>query len=253
MDWINWVVVGIAGFLGGMLNSVAGGGSFITLPALIFVGVPPVAANATGTAALLPGYIASAWRFRHDIEFPAKLSFKVIAFIAILGGCIGAVILMLTNDKLFSTLIPWLILFATIAFIIGPLLLKRKTKESKSSHLRVSTAAAILLGVCIYGGYFNGGLGIILLATFGLMGQTNLHGMNGLKNVISALLTIVAVIVYAIAGTISGEYLLLSGAMAIIGGYIGATFAYRIPQKALRGFIVFIGCLMSIIFFLGKV
>jgi uncharacterized membrane protein YfcA len=167
MDWINWVVVGFSGFFGGMLNSVAGGGSFITLPALIFVGVPPVAANATGTAALLPGYIASAWRFRKDIEFPANLSFKLIAFIAILGGCIGAIILMLTSDKLFSTLIPWLILFATIAFIIGPSLLKRKEKESKYSHLRVSTAVTILLGVCIYGGYFNGGLGIILLATLG--------------------------------------------------------------------------------------
>jgi len=253
MDWINWVVVGMAGFLGGMLNSVAGGGSFITLPALIFVGVPPVAANATGTAALLPGYIASAWRFRHDIEFPANLSFKVIALISILGGIIGAVVLMLTSDRLFSTLIPWLILFATVAFIVGPSLLKRKTKESGSSHLRFTTAAIILLGVCIYGGYFNGGLGIILLATFGLMGQTNLHGMNGLKNVISALLTIVAVVVYAIGGTISVEYLFVSGAMAILGGYIGATFAYRIPQKILRRFIVFIGCLMSISFFLGKV
>ncbi len=253
MDGIDWVVVGFAGFFGGMLNSVAGGGSFITLPALIFVGVPPVAANATGTAALLPGYIASAWRFRNDIEFPANLSFKLIAFIAILGGCIGAVILMLTSNKLFSTLIPWLIILATIALIIGPLFLKRKDKEAEYPHLGAPIIVVILLAVCIYGGYFNGGLGIILLATFALMGQTNIHGMNGLKNIISALLTVVAVIVYAIGSAISGEYLLFVGAMAILGGYVGAAFAYRISQKALRVFIVFVGCLTSIGFFLGKV
>lgn len=249
----------MAGFLGGMLNAVAGGGSFITLPALIFVGVPPVSANATGTAALLPGYIASAWRFRRDIEFPENLNLTVIALIAISGGCLGAAILMITSEQLFSALIPWLILLATAAFIIGPWLLQKKKaavekseSHRESSKLRVATTCLGLLAVCIYGGYFNGGLGIILLAALGLMGQTNLHGMNGLKNVISALLTAVAVAVYAAGGTIVAGHLLLLGFMAILGGYVGAAFAYRISQGVLRGFIVFIGCLMSIGFFYAE-
>lgn len=128
---MDWVIIGIAGFLGGMLNAVAGGGSFITLPALIFVGVTPVSANATGTAALLPGYLASAWRFRRDVEFPANLKFRHIAFIAVSGGCLGAAILLMTSEQLFSTQIPWLILLATAAFIVGPWLLEKKFFNKK--------------------------------------------------------------------------------------------------------------------------
>lgn len=108
----------------------------------------------------------------------------------------------------------------------------------------------ILSLVCIYGGYFNGGLGIILLATFGLLGQTQLHGMNGLKNLLSALLTTIAVVIYALGNLIDGQYLLLLAIMAIIGGYLGAALAYRIPQSLLRGFIVLVGFAMSVGFFM---
>ncbi len=128
---LDWIVICTAGFLGGMLNAVAGGGSFFTLPALIFVGIPPIMANTTGTAALLPGYLASAWRFRHDIVYPASLNFTYITLIAILGGAVGAIILLLTDERIFSELIPWLILFATIAFIVGPWFLQKKNTVNK--------------------------------------------------------------------------------------------------------------------------
>ena len=253
---MDWIILGLAGFLGGFLNAIAGGGSFITLPALIFVGVSPVSANATGTAALLPGYIASAWRFRKDVELPANLSFTKITLIAIVGGGLGAVTLLKSSDTLFSSLIPWLILFATIAFIVGPRLLPKKESQThddgillKPTSRQVITSSLIILGVCIYGGYFNGGLGIIILAALGLMGQTNLHGMNGLKNVLSAILTIVAVFVYAAGDTISLKYLLVVGICAVVGGYAGASIAYKISQKYLRYFIVFIGFLMAAAFF----
>ena len=254
---MDWIILGIAGFLGGMLNAIAGGGSFITLPALIFVGVPPVAANATGTAALLPGYIASAWRFRKDVELPANLSFIKITLIAIVGGCLGAITLLMSSETLFSSLIPWLILFATIAFIVGPRLVQKKTSQRhdlsaslKPTRRQVFISSLIILCVCIYGGYFNGGLGIILLAALGLMGQTNLHGMNGLKNVLSAILTAVAVCVYAAGDTLSFKYLFVVGIFAIIGGYTGAVIAYQVSQKYLRYFIVTVGLIMAGIFFL---
>lgn len=253
---MDWIVLAMAGFLGGLLNAIAGGGSFITLPALIFVGVPPVAANATGTAALLPGYIASAWRFRKDVELPANLSFGKITLVAIVGGSLGAITLMMSSETLFSSLIPWLILFATIAFIIGPRLVQKNTSTAqdtkvvfKPTHQQVLKSAFIILCVCIYGGYFNGGLGIIILATLGLMGQTNLHGMNGLKNVLSAILTAVAVCVYAAGDTLSFKYLLIMGIFAIIGGYTGAVIAYRISQTYLRYFIVVVGLFMATVFF----
>ncbi len=241
-----------------MLNAVAGGGSFITLPALIFVGVPPVSANATGTAALLPGYIASAWRFRRDMEFPAQLNFTTITWIAILGGCLGAIILLLTSEQIFSALIPWLILLATAMFVVGPKLLNYATHplqqasfDGSALHKRKTIAIFVLFSVCVYGGYFNGGLGIILLAALGLMGQTSLLGMNGVKNFISALLTTIAVVIYAAGGVIASERWLIMGIAAIFGGYAGAAFAYRIPQPILRAFIIAVGLLMSLGFFLS--
>ncbi|MCA1895823.1 sulfite exporter TauE/SafE family protein [Shewanella putrefaciens] len=251
---MDWLIIALAGFLGGMLNAVAGGGSFITLLALVFVGVPPIAANATGTAALLPGYIASAWRFRKDIEYPASLSLKGLILIALIGGSIGAGILLTTSEQVFAKLIPWLILLATAAFIVGPWLLKRRITEqgenTSTPMLSPIMALMLLAAVCIYGGYFNGGLGIILLASFGLMGQTNLHGMNGLKNLISALLTTIAVVIYAAGDAIDSQYLLLLAVMAIIGGYVGAAMAYRISQPLLRGFIVIVGLAMALGFFI---
>lgn len=246
----------MAGFVGGMLNAVAGGGSFFTLPALIFIGLPPVSANATGTAALLPGYIASAWRFRKDIEYPDGLGPLAITLIAILGGVMGAALLLVTDQRVFSFLIPWLILFATAAFIVGPRLIamhkpvaNQVIEKSKDSAFSVSKALG-MLAVCTYGGYFNGGLGIMLLATLGLMGQTHLQGMNGIKNIISALLTVIAVILYAIGGAIAVEHLVLLGLAAMAGGYIGAALAYRIPQKLLRAFIIIIGFILAAVFFL---
>ncbi len=257
---MDWILIGIAGFIGGALNAVAGGGSFITLPVLIFVGLPPVAANATGTAAFLPGYIASAWRFRRDIEFPAGLNFIGIALVSVAGGSVGAVILLNTSEQLFSLLIPWLILLATAAFVVAPRLLRRKKVSGRRVAMRPAVslsggviAGLVLLAVCVYGGYFNGGLGIILLAALGLLGQTNLHGMNGLKNVISTLLTAVAVIVYAAGGAIAGAPLLLLGVMAVAGGYAGAALAYRVSQAVLRWFIVAVGCLMALGFFLKDI
>ncbi|EGM69575.1 sulfite exporter TauE/SafE family protein [Shewanella sp. HN-41] len=248
---MDWLIIAFAGLLGGMLNAVAGGGSFITLLALVFVGIPPLAANATGTAALLPGYLASAWRFRKDIEYPADLSLKNLCIIAAAGGCLGAAILLNTSEQIFAYLVPWLILLATGAFIAGPWLLKKRLAVTTvSTTTRPHSAVIILTLVCIYGGYFNGGLGIILLATLGLMGQTQLHGMNGLKNLLSALLTTIAVALYVTGNLIDEQYLLLLTIMAIIGGYIGAVLAYRIPQSLLRGFIVCVGLTMAVGFFM---
>ncbi|MFV0595845.1 sulfite exporter TauE/SafE family protein [Shewanella sp.] len=252
---MDWLLIALAGLLGGMLNAVAGGGSFITLFALVFVGVPPLMANATGTAALLPGYLASAWRFRKEIKYPANLNLKTLCLITIVGGCLGAAILLSTSEQVFAYLVPWLILLATLAFIAGPWLLKKRLANAsltRVSTVKPQTAMIALCIVCIYGGYFNGGLGIILLATFGLLGQTQLHGMNGLKNLLSALLTTIAVVIYAWGGLIDTQHLLLLAFMAIIGGYLGATLAYRIPHTLLRGLIILIGLLMTIGFFIRE-
>ena len=234
-----------AAFVAGALNSVAGGGSFLTLPALVFVGVPPVVANATGTVALLPGYAAGAWGFREDTQAPPGLSMARLVVLSLVGGALGAGLLLVTSNDTFSIVVPWLLLVATVLFALGPKL-REWTAGGKPSTAK---ATAGVLVVAAYGGYFNGGLGILLLALFGLLGQTQLNAMNGLKNLVSTLLTAIAVAVYAIGGVVNWRYALLMMVAATAGGYIGARVARRIPALWLRWGIVATGLVMTGIFF----
>ena len=234
-----------AAFVAGALNAVAGGGSFLTLPALVFVGVPPVVANATGTVALLPGYAAGAWGFREDTAPPPGLSMRLLVALSLIGGAAGAALLLVTSNEMFAIVVPWLLLAATVLFAFGPWL------RAKLAGGTPSTAKATVgvLAVAAYGGYFNGGLGILLLALFGLLGQTQLNAMNGLKNLVSTLLTAIAVAVYAYGGVVNWRYALLMMLAATAGGYLGARVARRIPAQWLRWGIVATGLVMTGIFF----
>ena len=234
-----------AAFVAGALNSVAGGGSFLTLPALVFTGVPPVVANATGTVALLPGYVAGAWGFREDTAAPPGLSMRLLVVLSLLGGAAGAGLLLITSDAAFNRIVPWLLLVATALFAFGPQLRKMLAGGAPST----SRATVGVLAVAAYGGYFNGGLGILLLALFGLLGQTNLNAMNGLKNWVSALLTAIAVAIYAAGGVVQWREALLMMVAATLGGYVGARVSRRIPANWLRAGIVLTGLVMSALFF----
>ena len=235
----------VAAFVAGALNSVAGGGSILTLPALVFVGVPPVVANATGTVALLPGYIAGAWGFREDTEPPPGLSMLRLVVLSLVGGAAGAALLLVTSNDVFAVVIPWLLLAATLLFALGP-----KLREWTAGGAPSSAKATVgVLLVAAYGGYFNGGLGILLLALFGLLGQTKLNAMNGLKNWVSALLTAIAVVIYAAGGLVLWPQALLMMVAATAGGYAGARVARRIPAPWLRGGIVLTGLVMTAVFF----
>ena len=235
----------VAAFVAGALNSVAGGGSILTLPALVFVGVPPVVANATGTVALLPGYIAGAWGFREDTEPPPGLSMLRLVVLSLVGGAAGAALLLVTSNDVFAVVIPWLLLAATLLFALGPKL--REWTAGGAPSTAKATVGVLL--VAAYGGYFNGGLGILLLALFGLLGQTKLNAMNGLKNWVSALLTAIAVVIYAAGGLVLWPQALLMMVAATAGGYAGARVARRIPAPWLRGGIVLTGLVMTAVFF----
>jgi uncharacterized membrane protein YfcA len=234
-----------AAFVAGALNAVAGGGSFLTLPALVFTGVPPVVANATGTVALLPGYLAGAWGFREETAPPPGLSMRLLVALSLAGGAAGAALLLVTPEATFRRVVPWLLLAATALFAFGPWLRQRLAGGAPSPF----KAVAGLLAVAAYGGYFNGGLGILLLALFGLLGQTSLHAMNGLKNGVSALLTAIAVAIYAAGGVVQWPQALVMMLAATAGGYGGARVARHIPAQWLRGGIVATGLVMAGVFF----
>lgn len=243
-------VILIAGLAAGALNSVAGGGTFLTFPALVWYGVPPIMANATATLTALPGYLSSAWAYRNDMKTEGALGLKSILTTAGIGGLFGAGLLLVTSSEAFVALVPWLMLAATALFAVGPALLSLiETRGDARAGPILSTAA--IFAVAVYGGYFNGGLGIMLLAVFTLIGFENLHGMNGLKNLLSSLLSVVSATTFWAAGLIAWDAALLMTAATAVGGYAGARVARQIRRTGLlRGVIAGIGLAMTFAFFL---
>ncbi len=236
-----------AAFVAGALNAVAGGGSFLTLPALVLTGAAPLAANATGTFALLPGYLSGTWGFREELRPPPGLSFPALLALGAAGGALGAALLLLTPAPAFRRIVPWLLLAATALFAAAPRLL-RAARAGGGAGAR--GAAMGVLAVSVYGGYFNGGLGVLLLALFAVLGQTNLNAMNGLKNLLSAVLSAIAVGLYAFGGIVLWREGALMMVGSIAGGYLGARAARRVPGAWLRGGIVATGLLMAALFWL---
>lgn len=248
MTPLDWVLLGGAATLAGTLNAVAGGGSFLTLPALAMVGVPLVSANATGTAALLPGYVAGAWALRKELSEPMSPSLVRMGLLSVLGGAAGAALLLSTSNSAFGRIVPWLLLAATLLFASGPWLLRR---GRPAANARREWGADIgIVAVAIYGGYFNGGLGILLLATLGALGHTDLSRMNGIKNFVSVILTLMAVVIYAASGAIAWTHALWMAAGATAGGYFGGAMARWLKPAVVRGFVVLTGLAMTIAFFL---
>lgn len=240
------VVLALAGFFAGVLNAVAGGGTFISFPALVWAGIPPISANATASFAALPGYISSTLAYWQDVRREPLLGRFLIA--SVLGGLAGAGLLLVTSQAVFMAVVPWLLLLATLAFALAPVVLPRLRQ---SGHRMGAVAAiGVIFLVCVYGGYFNGGLGIMLLAAFSVIGLQDLHQMNGLKNLMSAVLCAASVVAFILSGLIDWPALLVVGCCSAIGGYLGAGLAKRLRNPAgLRIFIVAVGAMMTLNFF----
>ncbi len=247
---LSLVVLALAGFGAGLINAIAGGGTLLSFPALVWIGVPPIMANATATLTALPGYFSSAWAYRHDIRAEGALSLKAIVLLAAAGGLVGAGLLLVTPGDAFVGVVPWLLLTATLLFAGGPQLVALVRSRGRGA-LGPGLSGAGVVAVAGYGGYFNGGLGIMLLAVFGLIGFRDLHGMNGLKNLLSAVLSVVSVIAFTLGGLIAWKPALLLALATTAGGYVGARQARRIVRtELLRALIVAIGAVLTVVFFL---
>ncbi len=248
-----WGVLFFAAILGGALNAVAGGGSFLTFPALLFVGVPPISANTTSTAALLPGVFASITGYRRD--FPAQRSFLPwLVGASLVGGLAGALFLLGTPEAEFKRLVPYLLGLATVLFIASPRLSDMFGRSEAQAH---APSARAILGIVIaqllisfYGGYFGGGIGILMLATLGLMGMRQINAMNAVKTLLAAIINTVAFIAFVMARNIVWSYALVMIVGSIIGGYFGAHYVRQIDQALVRRFIAFVGIVMTAYFFI---
>ena len=254
MTFLQASILFVAAILGGTLNSVAGGGTFITLPALIFTGVLPINANASSTVALWPGSIASVWAYRKEFANQRRLVTFLLSITSLIGGILGAELLVRTSQTTFVKLLPYLLLLATVLFALsGPIntrLHGRTTLKNRQSWLTLVGISFLQLIIAIYGGYFGGGIGILMLATLGLMGMENIHEMNAMKTLLTTFINGVAVIIFIIRGIVAWPQAIVMVIGAIIGGYTGAYFARKIDQRLIRGFVILVGVSMTIYFFL---
>ena len=247
--WTTSLLLASAAFAAGVLNAIAGGGSFLTLPALVFVGIPPIMANATSALAVSPGYLGSTLGFRNELRSVPPRRLKREMLLSATGGLAGALLLLVTPAKVFSGIVPWLLLFATVLFAIGPRLAQRALAASHTGQGLERWREPGLLVTAIYGGYFNGGLGILLMALYAVTGESNIHTANALKNLNSLVLSWLSVAAFVLAGAIAWREGLLMMVAATVGGFIGAHWAKRLPARWVRVGVIVTGLVMSLVFF----
>jgi uncharacterized membrane protein YfcA len=251
----HMLILFLLAVVGGTLNSVAGGGSFFTFPALIFVGIPAIPANASNTVALWPGSVASMWAYRHEIAQQKRSFLILMVGTSLIGGIIGAQLLLHTPASIFQSLIPYLLLLATLLFALsGPITTRLRMRNVGKVHLSPSTLIAVALAqlvIATYGGYFGGGIGILMLATLAMMGMEDIHVMNGLKTALASCINGVAVVIFILARAVVWPETILMIVGAIIGGYGGAYYARKVNPNLIRGFVIVVGFAMSAYFFIN--
>ena len=278
---MSWLLLFLAAVVAGAINSVAGGGSFVSFPALYAAHVAPIVANATNTVALWPAGLASAYAYRKDMRHPAR-TLVALGAASFVGGALGALLLLRTSNDAFMRLLPWLILVAAALFTFGgkvtaklrvrpPLdissapgegalssALGRQVRGSASARSTLGgreTAGALLVAtalqlvISVYGGYFGGGMGILMLATLSMMGMSNIHAMNGLKTLLGAIINGVGVVTFILAGAVDWNTGGVMIAGATLGGYGGAVIARRMDPKWIRGFVIVVAWSMTAVFF----
>ena len=243
-----WLVV--ASFIAGVMNAMAGGGSFISFPAMLSIGVAPIQANATNTVALWPGQLTSVAALRNDLR---RDLLPVVCTASIIGGVTGAIVLLNTRQITFLRIVPWLLLVASILFgISGPV---SRWLRARSAHPHIQKPAAvvplffILLPVCFYIGYFGAGAGFLIMSALALFGVEEMNALNSLKVLAACLSNLCAVLTFIFGGAVIWHYCLISMLFAGAGGYVGAQYARRMNAEVLRTIVVITGVAMAAYFF----
>ncbi|MGB6055337.1 MAG: sulfite exporter TauE/SafE family protein [Burkholderiaceae bacterium] len=242
------VLVAAAGFMAGAMNSMAGGGTFFSFPAMLAAGVPPVAANASNSVALWPASLSGAWAYRRELA-RYKRYLIPMGITSLIGGIGGGLLLLSTRDATFSLLIPWLLLFATVLFAFSGQLSRWLRGQEGGTPGAGPLALAGHLLVSIYGGFFGAGMGILMIASLAMAGHDDVHEINAIKNLLSAVIYSVTITTFVIAGAVSWPFTLVMMATATIGGYAGAAAARKIPALWMRRFIITVGVILTVFYF----
>ena len=243
---ITWILLFLAGIFAGAQNSLAGGGSFVTLGMLVLAGLDPRAANITSTIALFPGQAASGYAGRKMVAGITDLSFKALWWISLAGGVAGALLLLATPPTFFASLVPWLVLFATAVFFWGSFL--RGTSE-QTSLLGSGPAGVAQFLIAVYGGYFGGGIGFMMMAVLTIAGMP-VRNAAMTKNVLAIAMNASAVAIFVFSRDVHWLHAAVLGSGGIIGGVIGALLLPRVPERPLRIGVVALGIALTIGLFL---
>jgi len=242
------VIAATAAFLAGGINSVAGGGTLLSFPALVWLGLPPVTANATSTVAIWPGSLGSIWGFRSEFGQVAP-RLKWLSISSLIGGGVGAILLRSTPAALFERLVPFLILFATILFIAEGPIQKKLRERSGTNGIGMAAALILTLFVAIYGGYFGAGMSIMMLSSLSFVGMTDILQRNALTSLFSLCVNGVAAILFISLGMVDWHYVLPMAIAAVVGGYGAAGLARRVGRVVVRRFVIVVGLAVSLILF----
>ncbi|WP_312160762.1 sulfite exporter TauE/SafE family protein [Phenylobacterium sp.] len=235
-----------AGLAAGAMNALAGGGSFVTLPALIAAGVPSVAANASSTVALYPGGLASAWVYRQGLAEVCGVPIRPMLIVTLVGGLAGSLLLLWTPSSTFDVILPWLLLAATLALAFGP-----RIAPWLQQHARLGAAPilAIQFALGVYGGYFGGAVGLMMMAAWSLLAGVDLKQLNPPRTLMVSAANSVAVLCFVVAGAVRWRETLLLAAGAVVGGYLGAHLGRRLDPRVVRSATIALSVAMTVAFF----
>jgi hypothetical protein len=245
MTFATIALMFVAGFFSGVINAIAGGGTFLTFGVLTLAGLPAVTANATSSIIQFPGYITSTLAYFKDLGTIWK-SAVALGIVSLIGSLLGALFLVWISNNTFKSLVPWLLLAATIVFAAGPWL---KPKNTGERHAATPFGLIVQTITAFYGGFFGAGMGIMMLASLGLATGGDYHRLNALKNFLSILIAAVAIVVFSTAGALSWLHAAIMVPAVALGGYAGVQTAKRAPQQVLRWVVVAAGLGLSIYYF----
>ncbi len=251
LSWMDFLLIGLAGMAGGAVNALAGGGTLITFPMLTAVGIPAVAANVTNTVALSPGYLSATFAQMKDLKGQGRRLYYLVPA-GILGGLIGGVLLLNTQEKLFRELVPFLILLACGLLAVQDTVRKwlvKRTASSGRGHISEIWVAPLISLAGIYGGYFGAGLSVIILSVLGLILDDTLTRLNALKQGVAFSVNMAAAVFFLFSDKVVWPAALVMAAGAILGGTLGGKLASRIKPSQLRWVVVTIGVIVAIIYF----
>ncbi len=241
-----YVLIFGAGLLAGTMNALAGGGSFITLPALISAGIPSVQANASSTVGLFPGTAASTWAYREGLGPLGPVQLRPLLWVTLIGGALGAFLLLWTPSRIFDFLLPWLLLIATLTLTFG-----RQLGEwlRRGRHIAPPVVLAVQFALGIYGGYFGGAIGIMMMALWGLLDSRDLKSLNAPRTLLVTAANAMAVLIFIAARAVRWRETLVLLVAATLGGYFGAVVGKRIPSAVIRAGTLLIAACITVVFF----